>query len=101
MATKTSDDIADRAAVAQFRDRLASGEEELVPESVLDAIQAGESRIRVWRKHRGMTMAALSKEAGISQPFLSQIEDGKRAGKAETLRKIAAALKVSVDDLVG
>lgn len=97
---EAAEDASDRAAVTQFRSRLAAGEEELVPEAMLDAILAGENKVRVWRKHRGMTMAALAKAAGVSQPFISQIEDGKREGKADTLRKIADALKVSLDDLV-
>ena len=88
-------DAADRAAVAQVRQKLAAGEEELIPAEIVDRLFGGANRIRVWR---GLTMAA---QAGIAQPFLSQIETGKRDGTGETVRTIADALSVTLDDLVG
>ncbi len=36
-----------------------------------------------------------------AQAFLSQIETGKRDGTIDTLRRIAAALRVSLDELAG
>ena len=91
-------DAADRAAVAQVRQKLAVGEEELIPAKIVDRLLGGANRIRVWREHRGLTMAA---QAGIAQPFLWQIETGKRDGTGETVRTIADALSVTLDDLVG
>ena len=38
--------------------------------------------------------------AGISQAFLSEIENGQKPGTAATLKKIAAALRLTVDDLL-
>lgn len=96
-----AEDAADRVAVADFRRKLEAGEEELVPGEVADRILAGENRIKVWRSHRGLTLSALAERAGISQPFLSQIEAGRREGKIDVLRKIAGALNVSLDDLAG
>ncbi|MCJ2042256.1 helix-turn-helix domain-containing protein [Methylobacterium sp. J-059] len=99
--TQAAEDVADQAAVAQFRLKLATGEEELIPAEVVDRLLGGDNRIRVWREHRGLTMAALAAQADIAQPFLSQIETGKRDGTVETLRRIADALAVTLDDLVG
>ncbi|WP_375460157.1 helix-turn-helix domain-containing protein [uncultured Enterovirga sp.] len=96
-----ADDASDRAAVKDVQRRLASGEEELIPAALVDRILAGESRIRVWREHRGLTLKALAEKIGVGQPFLSQIETGKREGALETLRKIAAALSLTLDDFVG
>ena len=98
---EAAEDATDRAALARFRGRLQAGEEELVPASVVDRILAGESRIKVWREHRGLTGSALARKAGVSQSFLSQIETGQREGTIDTLRKIATVLKVTLDDLVG
>ena len=95
------EDNEDRAAVHLFRERLASGEEELLPSAMVDAILSGESRVRVWREHRGLTAAALAKEAGIASAYLSQIETGKREGTVETYRKLAWALGITLDDLLG
>ena len=47
-----------------------------------------------------MTQEALATAAGISKPYLSQIETRQRAGTADVLSKIASALAVSVDDLI-
>lgn len=96
-----AEDAADTAAVEAFRRKLAAGDEELIPAAIVDRILGGESRIRVWRDHRGLTSAALAEKAGIAQAFLSQIETGKRDGTIDTLRRIAAALRVSLDDLAG
>ena len=96
-----AEDAADTAAVEAFRRKLAAGDEEPIPAAIVDRILGGESRIRVWRDHRGLTSAALAEKAGITQAFLSQIETGKRDGTIDTLRRIAAALRVSLDDLAG
>ncbi|MGD9740415.1 MAG: helix-turn-helix domain-containing protein [Bauldia sp.] len=36
----------------------------------------------------------------MAQPYLSQIETGKREGTVDTYRRLARALRVSVDDLI-
>lgn len=94
-----AEDAADIAAVRSFRDLLAKGEEELLPSAMVDRILAGESPIRVWREHRGIGVTDLARAAGLSQPYLSQIESGARQGRTETLAAIASALGVAVDDL--
>jgi DNA-binding XRE family transcriptional regulator len=95
------EDIEDQSAVHLFKERLAAGDEELLPAAMVDAILDGESRVRVWREHRGLTAAALAKAAGIASPYLSQIETGKREGTVETYRKLAIALGITLDDLLG
>jgi transcriptional regulator with XRE-family HTH domain len=54
----------------------------------------------VWREYRGLKARELAEAAGISPPYLSQIENGEREGSFETMRKIADVLKVTIDDLV-
>ena len=46
-----------------------------------------------------MTAAALARKAGMARPYLTQLETGKRDGTVGTLRRIANALGVSIDDL--
>ncbi|MEO3998505.1 helix-turn-helix transcriptional regulator [Mesorhizobium sp. CAU 1732] len=48
---------------------------------------------------RGLTARDLAAKASISASYLSQIESGVRDGSFETIKKIAAALRISVDDL--
>ena len=90
----------DIAAIELFKQRLASGDEELIPAAVVNAILDGENAIRVWREHRGLSVKALAELAGVAPAYLSQIETGKREGTVTTLGKIAKALGVTIDDLV-
>ena len=97
-AMETAGDI---AAIGLFKARLESGEEELLPSAMVDALVDGENPVRVWREHRGHAVKELAASAGIAPAYLSQIEGGKRAGTVDTLRKIAMALNITLDDLVG
>lgn len=95
-----AEETADRDSLRAFRAKLARGEEEWVPAAVADRLIAGENPIRVWREHRRMTLAELAQAAGIATAYLSQMETGKRTGRIETLKSIATALKLTVDDIV-
>lgn len=97
---EAAEDAADIAAFEEFKKRLAAGEEELIPSEMVMRMVAGESPVRVWREHRSLTMAALAERAGIAQPYLSQIETGKRDGTVATMKKLARALDLTVDDLI-
>jgi DNA-binding XRE family transcriptional regulator len=87
---------ADRADREAFTARAG---EERVPAAVVDRLLAGESPIRVWREHRGLTLDRLGAAAGLSKGYLSDLENGKRTGPVETLQAIARALDVTLDEL--
>jgi DNA-binding XRE family transcriptional regulator len=74
--------------------------EETIPSTILYTILDGANPIRVWREYRGLTQQQLSEAAGISKPYLSQIESGKRTGTTEVLSAIATALNLTLDDIV-
>lgn len=78
---------------------VANGEE-LIPSQVTYALLDGENPLRVWREHRGLAQQRVAEAAGISKPYLSQLESGQRKGTAEVLQAIAKVLNVSLDDLV-
>lgn len=59
----------------------------------------GESPVKLWREHNGLTVEALASLAGISKAYLSQIENRKRTGTLKTMKAIAVALAVPVDAL--
>lgn len=96
-----AEDTADRTAVRRFKQRLAAGEEELLPAELVDRILDGENPIRAWREYRGFSVKALAEKAGIAPAYLSQVETGKRDGTVATVKKLADALGVTLDDLVG
>ncbi len=56
--------------------------------------------IRKLREKAGVSGNALAKAAGISQPYLWQIENGEHDPPAGTLKKIADALGVSAKKLL-
>ena len=97
---EAAEDLSDLIAFEQFKGRLAAGLEELVPSEFAMRLVDGENPIRVWREYRGLSAKDLAEMAGIAQPYLSQLETGKREGPVSTLKKIADALKLTIDDLV-
>lgn len=92
--------LQDVRAYDEAKKAIAEGEE-LVPSEVTYAILDGVNPVRVWREHRGLTQQQLAEAAGISVPYLSQIESGRRRGSAEVLAAIAKELGLSLDDIVG
>jgi DNA-binding XRE family transcriptional regulator len=70
-----------------------------IPAAVVNALLEGEQPVKVWREQRGLTQDALAAKAGISKAYLCQIETRKRVGALKTLRAIADALAVSVNEL--
>ncbi|WP_260397842.1 helix-turn-helix transcriptional regulator [Sphingopyxis sp. JAI128] len=79
---------------------LAAGEEELVPADYAKRLIAGESPLRVWRELRGLSQVGLGKASGVNRVQIADIEAGRGKGSVETVRKLADALGVAVDDLV-
>ena len=75
------------------------GEEELVPAAVVDRLLAGESPVRVWREHRGLTQSGLARASGVNRVVVADIEAGRKGGSVRSLQALAAALGVGVDDL--
>lgn len=55
--------------------------------------------IREQRKFDHLSLRKLSEMAGISNPYLSQIERGLRKPSAEILQQIARALEISAETL--
>ena len=78
---------------------LEHGEDELIPSEVVYAILDGENPIKVWREFRNLTQQQLSDRVGISKPYLSQLETGKRTGTTEVLAAIAKSLDVSLEQV--
>ncbi len=97
--------VEDAEMLADIRDYDAAIQDiangaELVPAELVYALLDGANPMRVWREYRGLSQGDLAAEAGISASYLSQLESGKRTGTAEVLSAIAAALDVTIDDLI-
>ncbi|WP_315701762.1 MULTISPECIES: helix-turn-helix transcriptional regulator [unclassified Bradyrhizobium] len=96
---EAAEEAADARAVDEIKRKLATGEEELIPAEFADRLINGENKIRVWREYRGMTGKELAEKTGLAAPYISQLETGNREGTIDTFKKIAAALRVDIDDI--
>ncbi len=93
------EDLIDTITAERIMARIRAGEETWPAELVYELWET-DSRIRTYRNYRKMSVSDLAAAAGISQPYLSEIESGKKTGSVEVLKRIAAALKVDLDDIV-
>ena len=84
----------------QLMEQAESGEEETVPSELAYTLIEGKNPIKAWREYRHLSQKQLADSAGISIPFLSQIESGKRKASISIMVRLAKALQVRVDDLV-
>jgi len=55
--------------------------------------------IREQRQHAKLSLRRLAEDAGVSNPYLSQIERGLRKPSAEILQQLAKGLRISAEQL--
>ncbi len=58
-------------------------------------------RIKTLRKRLHMTQKQLAELVDIDESMINKIENGHSTGSVQTLTKIAAALGVSINKLIG
>ncbi|MHC1761471.1 MAG: helix-turn-helix domain-containing protein [Negativicutes bacterium] len=51
-------------------------------------------KVRYAREQLGLTTQILAERAGVSQPYISEIENGNKNPSAKTIMKLSAALNV-------
>jgi len=83
---------------------LAFGEakkrgEEYFPKELVDRLITGENRLRIYREYRGLTQQALANASGVSRDMIAMIETGRKTGSLATVKKLARALDVDLEDL--
>ena len=93
------EDLADIEAALAVEAKIIAGTEELLPAHLADRIIDGEPALRVWREHRGLSQASLARAAGTNRIQILEIEAGRATGSVRTLRKLAHALAIAIDDL--
>ncbi|TPE47903.1 helix-turn-helix transcriptional regulator [Amaricoccus solimangrovi] len=93
---EAAEDLAD---VKAFDRAIADGGEGM-PHAVLARVIAGESPVMVLREWRGLSAAELARRAGLHRVQIHDIESGKRNGSVATMKRIAQALDVPLDDVV-
>jgi len=94
------EDFADLRAALAVRDRIEAGTEELLPAAIADRLIDGESPLKVYREHRALSQTALARASGVNRVQIADIESRRATGSARTLRALADALRVTIDDLL-
>ena len=84
----------------QAYDTAMAANEESFPEEVADRLIAGEPPLKVFREYRQLSGAELSRRSGVHRAQISDIELGKGKGSAATLKRLAEALDLDLDDLI-
>lgn len=93
---EAAEDLAD----LQAYDRAMEAGGEGIPASAMMRLIEGESPITVYRELRGLSGAELARRADVNRVQLHDIERGRKQGSVDTLKKVAAALGVDLDDIV-
>ena len=92
--------LAEEAEDVRAYDVAMADEGEAVSHEVMRRLVEGESPLRVWREHRGLTQTALAERAGVDKTYISQIEAGRKSASVRVMSRLGAALGVSLDDLI-
>jgi DNA-binding XRE family transcriptional regulator len=93
------DDLIDSLDAAIAMREIAAGAP-TIPAAEMDAYLAAPTPLAFWRQRAGKTQAGLAEEVGVSQPFLAQIEGGRRQGTVRVLARLAKAVGVRIEDLL-
>jgi len=81
-------------------DRAKAKPKDFIPGEIVTRRVDGENPVRIWREYRKLTQQQLADKAGISKPYLSQLETGARRASVSVIKRLAAALEADVDDLI-
>lgn len=69
------------------------------PNDVVKANVRGDSLIKAWREYFGLTQTELAEKAGMKQSALARLEKSGSA-RTSTLKKLAGAMDISVEQLI-
>jgi DNA-binding XRE family transcriptional regulator len=99
LAAEAEEEAAAARLIARARRELAAGREVLIPLAVADRLADGENPVKVIREWRGLTQQQLAAAAGITQGYLSEIENRGRQGPLALHQTLARALNVQLQTL--
>ena len=103
LVTMTAEDYQDlidaRDAEAAMR-AVDAGTLQTLSGADVDAWLAASTPLAFWRKRRGLTQADMARSIGVSQPYLAQLENGRREGSVSNYRRLARQLGLRVHELL-
>lgn len=93
---EAAEDLEDLRAIAHARANPQEG----VPDVYVGRLIDGENAVAVYRDWRGLGQSELARRSGVNRTQIADIEAGRKTGSVATLKKLAEALGVAIDDLV-
>ena len=66
----------------------------------MSLVEVEGARLRWIRQRRGLSMMELGKKVGVHPVTIGRLENGRRPAQLETVRKLAGALEVEVEELL-
>ena len=86
----------DAADVAMYDARKAALTDatDYLPAQVSELVLKGSTRLKAIRTWRGLAQGEVAVRAGLAQGYLSDLENGRKAGSSETLASLARSLEV-------
>jgi DNA-binding XRE family transcriptional regulator len=91
--------LADIQAYDAVKANIRNGHDEIIPFEITERRLARESPVKIWREYRGITQNALATDSGVTRTMIAAIESGHKTGSVATLKKLACALDVSLDQI--
>jgi len=79
----------------------AQSEPAALPDELLDRLHARQEHpVRILREYRGLTQMDLAAMAGLSRPYLTEIETGRKNGSVQAIKSLSQALEVPASLLI-
>ncbi len=92
------EDLEDRGTVERVRNEK---DRRYVPVEIVQRLISGEeSKVKVWREYRGLTLRGLAEKAQIAPAYLSEIETRKKPGSLKAMAALARALDIQIEALI-
>ena len=72
---------------------------EAIPHDFMKILINTDSPLKAWREYRGLSQYQLADRADVNRVQIIDIEKGKSNGSIATMKKLADALDVTLDDI--
>lgn len=95
-----AEDLEDIQTLQAYRSDPDNKQEEAVPADFVKRMLDGEALLKLWREHRVFSINKLAQLSDVNRVQIGEIEKGTKTGSIHTLKKLADALGIMVDDLI-
>ena len=93
---EAAQDLEDIKAIENYKANPQEG----LPDKYMGQLIDGIAPVKVFRDWRGLNQSELARRSGVHRVSIADIEAGRKTGSVHTLKKLAEALNITIDDLV-